>query len=122
MIAGDRPPFEELRAAREERGEAACCGAACRVLVVADFFELGALGVERNAVALQIDVDALRAVRGALARRLAAVAERPAALDARAGETGCGGACSDDEREHDRQQTAPSVIGLRALSSGSNHA
>ncbi len=50
------------------------------------FLELGAFGCQRDAVALQVDVDALRAVGGALARGLAAMAERPSALDAGVGE------------------------------------
>ena len=47
-----------------------------------DFLELLALGVERHAVALEIDVDALGAIRRALTSRLATVAEGASALDA----------------------------------------
>src|SRR4029077_9464690 len=74
-------------------------------LIVDDLVELLALRRQRDAVALQIDVDALRAVRGALARGLAAVAERAAAFDARAGEARAA-ALEEEERRGDRSQEA----------------
>ncbi len=70
-----------MRGAGEERGEDPVASHDS-ALVIVYFFQLGALGVERYAVTFEIDVDALRAVRSALVRRLAAVAERTAALDA----------------------------------------
>ena len=61
-----RPSMNCARA-RQERGQPAIARQHA-VLMLADFFELGALGGQRNAVALQIDVNALRAERRALAR------------------------------------------------------
>src|SRR4029077_15315453 len=74
--------------------------------MLAHFFHLGAFGVERHAVTLQIDVNALRAVRGALARRLAAMTERPSALDADAGEPGATTLEENDRCEYERQHSA----------------
>src|ERR1051326_625012 len=83
--AGEGAAFQELAGAGDERAEKLVPRQRA-ALIFDDLVELLALRRQRDAVALQIDVDALRAVRGALARRLAAVAERAAALDARAGE------------------------------------
>src|SRR4029079_11709020 len=102
--AGDGPPFEQLPGARHERAEELVPPQRA-ALKVDDLVELLALRGQRDAVALEIDVDALRAVRGALARRLAAVAERPPALDARAGEARAA-ALEEKERRGDERDEA----------------
>ena len=84
-------------------------------LVVADFLELLALRVDGDAVALQVDVDALRAVGRALARRLAARAERAAALDARVGEAGLPAAQPQERAPAAATASAPMVIGFTPL-------
>src|SRR5207302_4602849 len=72
-------------------------------LVLVHFLELRPLRIERHAVALEVDVNALRAVGRALPRRLAAVAVRPAALDAGTGEARLA-ALQEDERSTDEGQ------------------
>src|SRR5439155_17966849 len=102
--AGERPPLQELPRAGDKRAEELVPPQRA-ALVVDDLVELLALCGQRDAVALQVDVDALRAVRGALARRLAAMAERAATFDARAGEARAA-ALEEEERRGDRGEEA----------------
>src|ERR1041385_2314395 len=111
--AGERAPFEELPRAGDERAEE-LVPRRHAALIVDDLFELLALRGQRHAVALQIDVDALRAVRGALARRLAAVAERASALDARAGEARAAALDEEQRRGENGEDAAERQRILRA--------
>src|SRR6266550_5589017 len=70
-----------------------------------DLLQLCALRRDGNAVAFQIDVDALRAVRRALSRRLAARTERAAAFDARSCEAVLP-ALQENQRCDDRREHA----------------
>jgi hypothetical protein len=72
-------------------------------LVLPDFVKLRSLRGHRHAVALEVDVNALRAIRCALSRGFTSRAERAAAFDARSGKA-----------------VAPIVTGFRALMIGSN--
>src|SRR6266851_6741592 len=94
--SGHRPSFQELRGARQHRGQQSI-SALHAALMLSDFLELLALRGDRDAVALEIDVDALRAIGGAFARRLAAGAECAAALDARTCEA-CAPSLEEDQR------------------------
>src|SRR5439155_26005710 len=76
--------------------------------MLSDFVVFRTLRGNRNAVALQIDVNALRAIRRALSRRLAARTERAAALDACPGEAMAAPLHENQRRENRRDHAAES--------------
>src|SRR6266849_1793702 len=74
--AGDGPTLEKLRRARQQRREESVPTHHAG-LMLSNFLELAPFGRDRNAIALEINVNALRAVGRTFAARFASVAESP---------------------------------------------